>query len=272
LDELLKRLVRFGKAVRKNATDFCTSMITLRSVRAIDRYVVRHAKTEVWFKLGEYRDSVLSQFMWWVDDRTSKALKSIERDPFFDIGCELSIHPVTDNKGKAAILLLLYCEHRTYEKLFKRIVKARPYEYFDNTDRPEEVSEKEWQVRRRLWEKALPGVCAPVERGYGFNCITNLSVNYFLIGVDAFIKHIPSDDDRIEHTTWDWAMDLALKRKGKALKKQHKIKEWLRTSKAGQRLVENCRAKVKKRLPKMTIKTLHMDSKKVLIERDVKTK
>ena len=272
LDELLVRMVKFGKACRTQAREWACNLITSLSVKAIDTWVVRRGKTDVWFDTSFHQNSVLNQYMWWVDQRITEALTSSSRDPFFDIGCDVSIHPVTD-KGKPTILLLLYCEHSSkYEKLWKRIVKAKPFEYFDNSDRLDGVSEKEWVARGKLWEKALPYSSPPVENGYGFSCTTSSSVNFFSIGAEDFLDVIPSDEHRIEAATWDWAMDIALKRRLKKLTKQHKVQDWLRDNKAGKKLVATCRAKVKARLPKITYETLCMDSRKILVQHEVKTK
>jgi len=48
--------------------------------------------------------------------------------------------------------------------------KSKKYGYWNNTDRPDEVSEEEWDQRSEDWDKAL-GDSAPAQVGFSYSCI-----------------------------------------------------------------------------------------------------
>lgn len=46
------------------------------------------------------------------------------------------------------------------------------YEYWDNQERPSEISEQEWDSRAKAWATALPGWCAPAEVGFSYALVS----------------------------------------------------------------------------------------------------
>ena len=75
-----------------------------------------------------------------------KASKGKERDPFFDLDCSLNVWL---NGRKAYIIP--YGEGSKYAG-FQIPDFAEDYEYWDNSDRPDEVSQRQWRSRADKWE------------------------------------------------------------------------------------------------------------------------
>lgn len=55
-----------------------------------------------------------------------------------------------------------------YLKLWQELKEVQDYHYQNSTDRPEEISAKEWEKRRKDWNEALPGSGIPSENGLIF--------------------------------------------------------------------------------------------------------
>lgn len=83
-------------------------------------------------------------------------------DPFTDTRFELVAFPYARNK----ILLIPFCGRRDFLKQFHKVVKTEEFGYWNNTDWPDGMTEKEWNVRRKMWEKVLPGAGIPAECGF----------------------------------------------------------------------------------------------------------
>lgn len=106
---------------------------------------------------------------------TKKVKESILSEELFnsdyDYSCSMTIHPLKDK-----ILLLLFSQRNEYNKLFGEWDKEGEiytknkfnfideYNYYNNTDRPENISEKDWEAREKDWNNAI-GYNAPSEKG-----------------------------------------------------------------------------------------------------------
>ena len=109
-----------------------------------------------------------------------------ERNPLFDFDTSIHILPV-DNK----ILALLYTDNRDITKLWESYKEVSSYYYFDNTDKPERISDKNWEQRAIDWEKAMPTY---VPNDFGFTLTCDFTPNCLMW--DEIKKYIPSDDFR----------------------------------------------------------------------------
>lgn len=89
----------------------------------------------------------------------------------YDYSCSMTIHPLKDKT-----LLLLFSQRNEYNKLFGEWDKEEEiytknkfdfideYNYYNNIDRPKNISENDWEVREKDWNNAI-GYNAPSERG-----------------------------------------------------------------------------------------------------------
>jgi hypothetical protein len=128
-------------------------------------------------------------------------LRDLVKKGYFTPQSEIAIFPL-----KNKILTIFYGE-RDMEKIWSENKKVKPYGYWDNTDREEGISSKEWAQRKKDWDKVLlnddlTGV--PSLDGFGFN-FTNNDTFYYLWWESAkereqrLMKHLPSMEERVKH-------------------------------------------------------------------------
>lgn len=66
-------------------------------------------------------------------------------------------------------VLVLFYGPRELREPFVQALEIEPYGYWDSTDRPDEVTAREWRTRAKVWDKALIGdslTGIPVDAGY----------------------------------------------------------------------------------------------------------
>jgi hypothetical protein len=93
-------------------------------------------------------NSLLVNLVNLINKRCKNVLNSLERDVSYDF--DLSILFAPANKK---IFIYPYYEYREYFDLLKKYFKN--YGYWNNTDKPEDITEKNWNIRRKSWDKVL---------------------------------------------------------------------------------------------------------------------
>jgi len=96
-------------------------------------------------------------------DRSDKIYKTGSRDPKFDFGCFLTIYFSHNNK----MLMLVNTEQKDFMEIVRSYNFIKDYPYFDNTDRPNGVSEEEWDLRADEWMSAMGNF--PSNYGFSFH-------------------------------------------------------------------------------------------------------
>ena len=86
------------------------------------------------------------------------------------------------------------------------------YGYWNNTDKPDNISKEEWNYRDKLWREALPGIGRPVECGI---CTTEIIdqdklFNIFCIGDDGRAAHILEMMPSVEEILREYAHKVAV--------------------------------------------------------------
>lgn len=107
---------------------------------------------------------------------------------------DLSSDCVVFPMGKRKTLILFYCENKELTAIWERLRFIKEYHYQNQTDKPRGISEKNWDQRKRDWDKAL-GYDVPINRGYCFT-FTQERLPVFIkrSGVSAFV---PDEETRI---------------------------------------------------------------------------
>src|ERR1019366_7183698 len=83
-----------------------------------------------------------------------------ERNPYYDFSFSLSVLPL-----KNKTLCIAYCDNVEMLKIIDNDSKFSEYGYWDNTDQPDGVSNREWRQRYNDWKKALNDFGAPSDNG-----------------------------------------------------------------------------------------------------------
>jgi len=87
------------------------------------------------------------------------------RDPEFDFSCEIVFIPV-----KSQVLGIPYTEQEEHIKIIESMPGYEEYGYWNNTDRPDNLSEARWDKRRDDWDLALPGLGISNLSGFKITC------------------------------------------------------------------------------------------------------
>lgn len=109
----------------------------------------------------------------WLASREAKRRSSGLRDPSCDASVDVAV--LADPHDSDWTYLLLYCEQSAITEAFRAIGGIEPFPYWDNTDRPEDVTEAEWTQRYAIWNRVLPGYSTPAEMGLCWNYDPSMS-------------------------------------------------------------------------------------------------
>lgn len=94
-----------------------------------------------------------------------------------DFDFNVSLLPLPDKT-----LLIPFGENAKCRKIFQKYTQE--YGYWNNCDKPDEISDEEWEQRRHDWDLVLPGIGIPKENG---------PVRY-LVDSKNIVKYIPLDE------------------------------------------------------------------------------
>lgn len=155
--------------------------------QTVDR-ITFHLKIPEDYELGFNSTPYLCAFET-IISKNMKIAKTNLRDPEFDLLCDIVFYPVDGE-----IIGIFDGEPTIYNILWKEQEWVIPFEYYNNTDKPDEVSDEEWDYRAGLWTKALNDwqnklfrfkVIAPEDIGM-------LDKSEF----DIIMQHIPTKNQR----------------------------------------------------------------------------
>ena len=99
--------------------------------------------------------------------------------------------------GEGKTLVLIYPPDNRYEELFAELLGVESYGFWDNADKPEELTDEEWKKRKEEWEKALDSFGSPKFAGLNASLIKEVPV-YTILRRDDFYDLIPDMDKRVD--------------------------------------------------------------------------
>ena len=124
-------------------------------------------------------------------DKIKEIKNTGQRNPSVDFEFELWIFPL-----KTKTLVLPHTEQIQMVEWFDTLPFVQDYAYWDNSDKNDDIDEKEWQRRERDWHAVMPIGETPSER-----CLTFQMFNHELPmppDKKAVERHIPSMEDRLK--------------------------------------------------------------------------
>lgn len=95
-------------------------------------------------------NSIMSSVYWDMVDQIRKGEASDSRLEGLDLTARVWVFPID-----GAILAYVGTEHGEYLEAFGAMPGVKEYGYWDNSDKPDEVTEEEWGQREKDWGKAL---------------------------------------------------------------------------------------------------------------------
>lgn len=125
--------------------------------------VVYNKQLDTTRKLKELHNNPNKTFMMSMLDIYKEVSNSNYRSPTLDYKTSIVLlnDPETNTK---TVLLLLYTEHKEVHEALKTIPGIKHYPYWDNTDKDKNVTQEEWEERRKTWERTV-GNDAPAHKG-----------------------------------------------------------------------------------------------------------
>ncbi len=129
-----------------------------------------------------------------------------KNSPFY-FKSEFALLPLEDK-----VLVLVYdndtCSELTKNKEFCEKYGFEYYGYWDNTDKPDEISEKEWEQRKKDWDNIKK---TPAEECICFSCGFETSIEFPMIfGDENKEKIIDSIKNNIKKEQQHEAFDIAI--------------------------------------------------------------
>lgn len=172
------------------------------------RQLTTHADN---FAIGVYVPKETQSFREkvWLDllDRQIALDRTKERDPEIDFGVELTFVPHPDKKAKR-LLVRVFAEAEKFHTIFKKMPGVKDFHYQNSTDRPKNVSEKEWRSRRAVWDKVF---CKDTKFSDAGFTITIFESGFFIPKTSVILNHVPPFGKRVFFA----AKNLLAKRKFK---------------------------------------------------------
>ncbi len=122
-------------------------------------------------------------------DRKREVEQTKRRDPLVDVEMDLFLFPDGERT-----LFIVNSDSSDLTAMIAKMPNVQNYQYWDNLDKPDQVSSEDWEARRKDWEKMLPGTGRPADR-----CLV-LSMThselYTLGAADNVMEHLPSQKSR----------------------------------------------------------------------------
>lgn len=161
-----------------------------------------------------------------VAEKYKKQMNSNERDLKYDFDFKISVFPLKDK-----ILLLVFNEKNEYYKCIEETKEIKPYPYWDNTDKPDELTDEEWDTRRKEWDEVFGG------NGWGVPLLESLSATAFCdisLPIGVFInsdtikkeikEFIPTFKERIQKRAKNIVLEEEMNKRVDAIEDENKKK------------------------------------------------
>lgn len=141
--------------------------------------------------ITKHLDSEKRYFVPYIE--TFKKISKQQQDnqgKFHDLNFEFNITFIPSGKN---ILALTYCNYEEkYLPYWEALPNISEYKYWNSTDQPKHLSEKEWNNRAKKWDKALEST--PIESGFNIMILSN----NVIFNANKIIEFQPSTTNRIK--------------------------------------------------------------------------
>ena len=165
--------------VRAEARVIYTQWIARQATSVVDAITLGYAEKT-------YRHGILVESVW----DTNKLLE----DNSHPLSLDFSVVIIPIPKK---ILCLVYTTEHRLREIWDSMPGVEEYAYWDNTDRPDELTEGQWRRRAHNWGLALPGYEPSNVYGMTIECISQGMGNFHhLPSTNELLPHVPSIRDR----------------------------------------------------------------------------
>jgi hypothetical protein len=136
--------------------------------------------------------NILAKRIIWENEKRIKATQM--RDPLYDLDANMTVFPLADT-----ILMIIFCEQKEYRDAIEAMPEVTPYPYWNNEDRPDDLSDNEWEQREGVWESALPGIGIPSMCGLILQCTSGIMSP----SGKQILEAMPSIEQRAKRRAYD---------------------------------------------------------------------
>lgn len=158
VDELHSFTMSARKIISPLAIELHNKALAQIAIEMIDHQFLRKKYFNIDFQFND-KESVYNNLYYLWEAIKTKQQKGL-RTPGFDFHASFTIHPLPDK-----ILCIFYSESRELEYKFAQLNNIEYYGYWDNTDKPNEITNEQWEQREKNWEIFLNNFKAPSMNG-----------------------------------------------------------------------------------------------------------
>lgn len=191
-----------------------------------------------------------------VIDRQKKIKQTGSRDPEVDFEFNISILP----HGRK-IYGIIFSERGNWRDLFLKQPEIEDFSYWNSTDRPDGISARAWNQRRKTWDAILGSRGIPALRGFSAECTEQT----LYIETGDILAAIKSHDVRVLDRAKDVVMGAEMYRRMQELPEDERQKhvfeifweaqDWIKTPEA-KILLQAKVEELQEKLPKVITKEL----------------
>lgn len=190
-----------------------TNLVLKRLIRALDDsklinkelFEKRHLDEETFENLKD------SRIITHICRELEKEFKEIKatgiRNNYIDFNCEIVLIPDHNE-----ILAMLYTEKEKIIDIFKSYEFVKEFGYWNNVDKEDNVSHREWNDRKEVWERIFAGYKAPNEVGTAI-IINEQLPNYFKLNLKSKLNSIKTTEERANKLAKSETINEVLKQK-----------------------------------------------------------
>jgi hypothetical protein len=132
-------------------------------------------------------------------DRQKEIKTTGHRDPQVDFEFSISVMP-----HKSRVYGILHCDQREWTTWFTALPEIEDYSYWDNSDREDGISARQWTARKKTWDAILGRDGRPGNAGLEFSVLS-------AVGYPKPSEVLPFIDT-IEARAWSLASDILVDR------------------------------------------------------------
>jgi len=221
-----------------------SKFLAIRCTTMHDRLVMgMHPGCDGEHEENAYKHGVLVQAFCEFEERIRRMRKTNQRDPIIDFEVSMAIIPIP-----MKMLGIIYTEQAEFQQLWFDKPFVKEYGYWNNTDKPDELTNRQWDRRRKDWDIALEhfgGI--PSMNGFSIDCTTKYTGRP---DADEILKLIPAHSKRAESVAKAKMFDDHIKKKFRG-KKKLSFNVWLEEHRSYRRYMEdnaNGQAALKRRI------------------------
>lgn len=133
-----------------------------------------------------------------VSDEQDRVITNRERNPGFDFSCELTMFPDGDET-----LAIVVTEQQEFLDTWLSMPGVEAYPYYNNTDRPDYLTQEQWDARGDRWMRFFDGGAF-----FPANAMTVKCVDERLppsMDKEVLAELMPSFEERLERVAKDYA-------------------------------------------------------------------